>query len=136
MEFWAAAEVFKPAYAALNKARRLVEPYLNAAFSASSLATLQCKLRYVPIVMPTDMHARYPARSKLRRKERLYDCAPILNYGVFVDGSIENQLKEYLRGIALSTPHLAELGASPKQIKDFEMILATAAERILAGSPN
>src|SRR5262245_24769451 len=112
MEFWASSESYRPAGPALEKTRRCIEPFLNSAFAESSLATLQCKLRYVPIVMPENMHARYPARSKLRRKERIYDCAPILDYEVFVEGKFEDQLKEYLRGIALSAPHLAGLGAS------------------------
>lgn len=136
MEFWASAEVFQPADAALDKTRRCVEPFLNTAFAESSLANLECKLRYVPIVMPDNMHARYPARSKLRKKERIYDCAPILDYEVFVEGTFDDQVKEYLRGIALSATHLAALGASPRQIADFEAILATAAERIIATTPN
>ncbi len=77
MEFQASAEVHRSAYAALDKVRRCVVPFLNVAFSASDLAALQCTLRYVPIVMPESMRARYPARSKLRRKALLYDCAPI-----------------------------------------------------------
>jgi hypothetical protein len=58
-----------------------------------------------------------------------------LNYEIFVDGLFEDQLREYLRGIALSAPHLAGLGASPQQIGDFEAILASAAERILLEQP-
>jgi hypothetical protein len=36
MEFWASAEVHQPAFTALEKTRRCVEPFLNAAFAASS----------------------------------------------------------------------------------------------------
>ena len=136
MEFRAAAEVHQPAYAALTKVRRCFEPFLNSAFSASSLASLDCKLRYVPIVMPETAHDRYPARSKLRRKERLYDCAPILDYEIFVHGTFEAQLREYLRGIALSTPYLAALGATPQQVAEFGAILATAVERIMLERPD
>ncbi|MEA2824938.1 MAG: hypothetical protein QOF03_1420 [Alphaproteobacteria bacterium] len=132
MKFWASDESCQLAGAALTKTRRCVEPFLNAAFAASSLATLEGKLRYVPIVMPEGMRERYPARSKLVKKERIYDCAPQLDYGVFVEGKFEDQLEEYLRGIALSAPHLAGLGASPKQIDEFKTILANAAQRILA----
>ncbi len=136
MEFWASSESHQPASVGLERARKCAEPFLNTAFAASSLAALQGKLRYVPIVMPEDMHARYPARSKLRKKQRIYDCAPILDYGVFVNGRFEDQLREYLRGIALSAPHLAGLGASPEQIKEFEAILAGAVERILVERPD
>lgn len=86
--------------------------------------------------MPEDMHARYPARSKLRKKERLYDCAPILDYEVFVSGPFEAQLREYLRGIALSAPHLPALGASPEQVEAFNAILSGAVERILVEQPD
>jgi hypothetical protein len=86
--------------------------------------------------MPENMRARYPSRSKLRKKERLCDCAPILNYDLFVGGSFEDQLKEYLRGIALSAPHLAALGASPQQIADFKAIVASAVERIIIEQPD
>jgi hypothetical protein len=116
----------------MNRARRCVEPFLNAAFAASSLATLDVELRYVPIIMPEGMRERYPARSKLRKKERLFDCAPQLNYEVFVEGGFEDQLREYLRGIALSSSYLAPLGASPEQIAEFEAILANAVDRIVA----
>ena len=135
MEFWASSETYRLASEATEKARRCVEPYLNAAFSASSLAKLDCKLRYVPIVMPEGMRERYPARPKLRKKERIYDCAPQLDYETFVEGSFEDQLREYLNGIAPSAPHLAGLGATPQQIEEFESILATAADRILAEQP-
>jgi hypothetical protein len=81
--------------------------------------------------MPKDMHARYTERSKLRKKERIYDCAPQLGYDVFVHGRLEDQLREYLRGIALSAPHLAGLGATKEQIAEFEAILAGTADRIL-----
>jgi hypothetical protein len=136
MEFWASAEVHQPAHAALSKARRNVEPLLNNSFAASSLATLQCELRYVPIVMPVKMHPRYPDRSELRKAESVCLCAPILDYDVFVKGTLEDQLREYLRGIALSAPHLADLGASPQQIEEFKAILAGAVKRIIAERPD
>jgi hypothetical protein len=136
LKFWASAEVFRVAFPAMDSARRCVEPFLNAAFAASSLAKLDAKLRYVPIVMPEGMRERYPARSKLRKKERLFDCAPQLNYEVFVEGSFEDQLREYLRGIAPSSPYLVALGASPEQIAEFEAILANAVDRIVAERPD
>ncbi len=136
LQFSSSAEVFRDAFQALVGAQRSVEPFLNAAFAGSSLATLDAKLRYVPIIMPEGMRKRYPARSKLRKKERAYDCSPQLNYEVFVDGSFEDQLREYIRGISESAPHLASLGATPEQIEDFNKIMATAVERILAERPD
>lgn len=111
---------------------RAVEPFLNFAFASSSLAEISGKLRYVPIIMPDEMREQYPARSKLRKKERVYDCAPQLDYGIFVEGTFEAQLREYVRGIAESAPHLAGLGATPEQIAEFEQIMATAVDRIIS----
>lgn len=136
MEFRASAEVFKAAFPALDKARRAVLPFLNASFALSSLAYLDCILRYTPIVMPDNMRARYPERSKLRKKEKLYDCSPQLNYEVFVEGEFRDQLKEYLRGIALSAPHLSKFGASSEQINEFSEILDSAIDRILLERPD
>jgi hypothetical protein len=126
MHISASAEVFRLAYPALDKGRKLVIPHLNDAFKASSLAEFEVEIRYVPIVMPEGMRERYPARSKLRLKERLYDCAPHLNYEVFVSGTESMQLKEYLSGIASSAPHLARLGVSAEQIEAFRKILKDA----------
>jgi len=120
----------------MNAVRRAVEPFLNLRFASSSLAALEGKLRYVPIIMPDGLRERYPARSKLRKKEGVYDCAPQLDYEVFVSGTFEDQLREYVRGIAESAPYLAGLGATPEQIGDFEQIMATAVERILAERPD
>jgi hypothetical protein len=120
----------------MEMVRRGVEPFLNLKFASSSLAALNGKLRYVPIIMPDGLRERYPARSKLLKKDRVYDCAPQLDYEVFVSGTFEDQLREYVRGIAESAPHLAGLGATPEQIGDFEQIMATAVERILAERPD
>lgn len=127
MHIWASAEVFRLASPALVRTEKLVIPYLNQAFATSNLAALNVKIRYIPIVMPEGMRERYPARSKLRLKEHLYDCAPQLNYEVFVSGSEQMQLKEYLDGIASSAPHLARLGASSQHIAAFQEVLTNAA---------
>lgn len=132
MLFWASSEVHRTVGPASEKARHCVEPFLNAAFASSSLATLEGELRFVPIVMPEGVRQRYPERSELRGEERVYVCAPQLDYDVFVEGTFEEQLREYVRGIALSAPHLKGLGASPQQIDDFKRIMGTAVERILA----
>lgn len=132
MEFWASAEVFDLADSALDKVRRLAEPLLNEAFGASTLSRIEAELRYVPIVMPQGMRERYPARSRMRKKQKIYLCAPQLNYEIFVDGRFEQQVREYFRGIAESASHLSGLGASPEQIAEFEKILNDVADRIIA----
>lgn len=136
MIFWASAEVYRLAFPALDLVRRSVEPYLNGVFAQSRLAALYCKIRYVPIVMPAGMRERYPARSKLHRKQRIYDCSPQLNYEVFVDGAFEDQLREYLRGLEEVAQHLPKLGATPEQVAAFSAILAAAVPRILIGQPD
>lgn len=136
MEFWASSESEKNASDDLERARNCVEPYLNSAFANSSLAWLNCKIRYIPIVMPEKLRSWYPARSKLRRKQNLYDCAPQLNYDLFVDGKFEDQLREYLRGIGECAPHLAKFGASPDQIEEFEAILLNAVDQIMKERPD
>ena len=136
MEFWAAAEVEKKAHERITKVRNCVEPYLNSAIANSSLAGLNCKIRYIPIVMPEELQSWYPARSKLRKKQNLYDCAPQLNHGLFVDGKFEDQLREYLRGIGECAPHLAKFGASPDQIEEFEAILSNAVYQIMKERPD
>ena len=136
MKFWASAEVFIDADEGQERVRRAAESHLNTAFARSNLATLEITLRYVPIIMPEGMRQRYPARSKLRKKERLYDCSPQLNYDVFVTGSFEAQLREYLQGLCEAAPHLAKLGATPEQINEFNLILTAAVERILVEQPH
>jgi len=98
------------------------------------LSELPGELRYVPIIMPPELIARYPERSKLRKKELAYVCAPHLDYLTFLDGSPEEQIAEYIRGIMLSAPHLSGLGATPRQIEDFRQLLQDAVPRILLES--
>jgi hypothetical protein len=130
VQFRAFAEVDQPAFFAMRQVRQRVEPFLNAAFETSVLAEIPITLRYVPIIMPEGVRERYPARSKVSKKENLYDCAPQLNYEVFVEGTFAEQVDEYLRGIALSVPHLAKLGASQQQIEELKRILKDAADQI------
>ncbi len=132
MIFWASSEVYRLADQASEKCRRSAEAYLNAALESSSLNAVEGKLRYVPIIMPEGMRENYPERSKLRVQEHIYDCAPQLDYETFVSGNFEQQLREYIRGISLSAPYLAGLGASAEQIEEFKSIMGSAIEHILA----
>jgi hypothetical protein len=131
MEFWASSEVFQPASAGSEAARLRVEPFLNAAFAGSSLSELNCELRYVPIMMPAGMRERYPSRSRREKGQPIYNCCPHLDYLVFVGGTLEAQLREYIRGIATSAPFLPDLGASPQQVQDFNSILESAVDRLM-----
>jgi hypothetical protein len=132
LEFWTSFEAWRFAGPATEITRRRVEPFLVAAFSGSSLAALDCTLRYVPIVVPVKMRARFPVRSELRKSQKVYVCAPQLEYDVFVGGAFPLQLQEYLRGLAPAGAPLAALGATPLQIGAFAQILASAARHILS----
>lgn len=136
MEFWASAEVYRSADEGLEAARLCVEPFLNAAFAKSSLSGLNCTLRYVPIVMPEGMRERYPARSRREKGQPIYNCCPQLDYDIFIEGTLEAQLREYIRGIATSAPFLRDLGASPQQVQDFNSILESAVERLVVERPD
>jgi hypothetical protein len=131
MLFWASSEVFRLAAPASEVVRRGLEPLINDGISRSALASLDCTFRYIPIIMPDGMRERYPARSKLRRKERICVCAPQLDYETFVTGSLEEQLREYVCGIETMVPRLSDLGASLDQVSEFEAILSAAVARIL-----
>lgn len=131
MNFWASSESLAPADCNLERARQSVEPYIVSALNNSLLSNIDMLIRYVPIVMPIDMHERYPARSKSRIKQRIYDCAPHLEYEIFVTGNFEQQIKEYLRGIALSIPHLEKFGLSAPEIFAFKEIIENTSDSIL-----
>ncbi len=132
MNLWASSRVFVDALAGETVARKSVVPMLNYAFSKSALANFDLELRYVPIVMPEELRHRHPTGSKIHKKKRLYDCAPQLDYQVFVTGNFEDQLREYVRGLAEAGDHLSIFGASKEQVEAFDWILATAADQICA----
>jgi hypothetical protein len=127
MHISASAEVYRLADPSLDKVRKLVIPYLNEKFQNLNLGELILEIRYIPIVMPDGMRERYPPRSNLRLDERLYDCAPQLDYEVFVSGSESMQVAEYLRGIESVISNMPLVGASISQIEDFRDILTNAA---------
>jgi hypothetical protein len=133
VKFWASSEVYGPADAALNEIRQKVEAYLNFQFSNSTLNALDVTLRYVPTVMPEFVRANYPERTKLRKKARIYDCAPQLDFETFVSGDARSQLAEYIRGFSDSASSLRALGATGEQIEDFQRIVTEALKELQNG---
>jgi hypothetical protein len=131
MEFWASSETYRFASDPSEIVRNLVEPYLNTAFAAGSLSELILELRYIPIIMPVEMHIKYTERTKLRAKARISVVAPHLDYALFVEGTLADQLADYLRGVAFARPHLKKLGATDVQLADFDRIISTAKDRIM-----
>ena len=131
MLFWASSETYRPATLAVHLCSRTLEPVLNELLRQSDLADFDCQLRYIPIVMPPDLAKHYPARSKAMKVQRICDCAPQLNYDIFVSGNFEQQLTEYVAGIRTSGPILARLGGSAAQVEEFDRILSSATQHIL-----
>lgn len=114
----------------LERTRKCIELYLNDILVKSSLSNVHLTLRYVPIVMPQDMHFRYKERSRSRVKQRIYDCAPHLNYEIFIGDDFGAQIREYIRGIELSLPHLSKFGLSDEQIEEFRNILGEVSRHV------
>jgi hypothetical protein len=130
MIFWNSVEIDKPAYCNYLQLAKPAEFYLNSEFENSALKELAIRLRYTPIIMNEEGCKKYPERSKARIKQAIYDCAPQLDYQTFVDGTLEAQCIEYIRGITLSSPHLKRFGATPQQIADFDAIMAAAPQKL------
>lgn len=126
MEFSSSAEVDRAASVNLLRIMDAVQPFLGAAMRGPPLGVSGIRIRYTPIIMGEEFRARYPARSEVRRKENLYDCSPQLDHEVFVAGSPEGQLAEYLRGLEECASALPKLGATPDQVEALLGLLCRA----------
>ena len=135
MRFWASAEVFAPASSAVARSERALEDYLNRVMQQTCLKELDLTLLYVPIIMPHQMRKRYPSRTRLRAEARTSECAPQIDYDVFVQGSFDRQLHEYVNGLREVLPHLVKIGATSELTSEFERIIAEAAAALLAEYP-
>lgn len=116
-------ETDRDVYSNFKVVERSVERVLKLRLSSGALGDSSIKLRYIPIIMPEASLSSYPARSKVRKKENLYDCAPQLNFEIFLHGSFNEQLREYLRGLDEAIIGLERLGATPEVISEFEALL-------------
>jgi hypothetical protein len=97
-----------------------VADFLETQFAQPILANLDLTLRYVPIIMPPDMRENYSERSRIRLKQRLYDCAPQLDLAAFLSDDTGAKYREFVRGLKTSLPELARLGANTAQIAAIE----------------
>lgn len=125
MILWASSETDALTGSAVDRTRRRVQPHLNALLEASALSKCAVKIRYVPIVMPSVLQARYPARSKVLKKDHIYDCAPQLDYDVFLNGTPSAQLACYLEGLRECANGLSKLGVTTEQSEIFLNLLDT-----------
>jgi hypothetical protein len=133
MEFWASCEVYQPATKALSNTSKIVAPYLIYNFDEGILKELDLRLRYIPIVMPVEWHDKYTARSRAHIKKKVYDCAPQLEYNIFISDDVGGQIREYLRGLEEVSLHLKKFGGTPEHISEFNQILAAAVSQLGAG---
>lgn len=132
MEFWASSETYLPASAGVESVRQTTEPILNRLLAQSRFADVQIRIRYIPIVMPSVMHEKYTPRSQARLKQRILDCAPQIDYDVYLDGDFPKQLDTYLDGIKTAFPMLLKFGLTLTDVSDLKALLSEARDLALA----
>lgn len=126
MEIWSSSETNGEALDKLREMRDLVENQIEVLISATELKSFSVKVRYIPIIMTADRRDRYPARSRVERKNRIYNCCPQLDYDAFVAGSPAERVAIYVDGLRGCGPGLAKLGATSEQVTEFDRILDEA----------
>jgi hypothetical protein len=134
MQLFFSSEVEQSALHQMHEVRILVKPLLESAVAKGPLAEFDVEIRYVPIIMSKERRDRYPARSRLRRKERIYSCCPQLEIEPFLSGTKPERIAVYVEGLRECGPALAKLGATNEQVMEFDRILdqiiAAAGEEI------
>lgn len=123
MEIWSSAETNGEALDKLREVCDLVESQIEVLIFTSALKSFTAKVRYIPIIMTADRRDRYPARSRVERKNRIYNCCPQLDYDAFVSGSPVERVAIYIDGLRGCGPGLAKLGATSEQVTEFDRIL-------------
>ena len=81
--------------------------------------------------MPVEMHDKYKERSKLVKKQKTYDCAPQLNYELFVNGSMIESINEYARGIETCITSLDGIGLSEAQTIELKELIKQTVEAVV-----
>lgn len=123
MKFWASAETDALAFDNIYNVTKYIEPKINRSLQLSSLSEIYLKIRYIPIVMSDDSINMFPSRSKVRKKSRIYDCAPQLGFRIFTSGTWNEQIENYLNGLRECASRLNEFGTSKEQAQEFIRIL-------------
>lgn len=126
MEYFDSVEIDAAVDAKFDIVARATRHFFARELGKMPLADLNAKIRYIPVVMNEDGRQKYKARSRLERKTRIYNCCPQLNFEVFVSGSFNDQLSEYLRGLEECISRLPDIGASEEQVAAFEQMLHDA----------
>jgi hypothetical protein len=123
MEFFFSSEVEQSALHQMHEVRSLVKPILETAVAKGPLAEFDVEIRYVPIIMSKERRDRYPARSRLRKKERIYSCCPQLEIESFLSGTKSERVTVYVEGLRECGPALVKLGATEEQMNEFDRVL-------------
>lgn len=123
MKFWASAETDALAFDNIYNVTKYIEPKINRSLQLSSLSEIYLKIRYIPIVMSDDSINMFPSRSKVRKKSRIYDCAPQLGFRIFTSGTCNEHIENYLNGLRECASRLNEFGTSKEQAQEFIRIL-------------
>ncbi len=120
------AELERGILDAYNDVSARTEAALEAAIKDSPLRDLDVKIRYVPIIMGEEFRLRYPARSRLERKNRVFNCSPQLPFQPFLSGTLAERLTVYINGMRECGPALKKLGATAEQVDAFGAVLDKA----------
>ena len=132
MLLWESSETSGEATNKLTEISRSIEDMMNEAFRTSTLESFDAEIRYIPIIMEEKFMARYPARSRLDRKNRVYAWCPQLDYDAFVAAAPAERALIYLEGLRECGAGLAKLGATPAQVAEFDAILTEVGRRVAA----
>ena len=132
MQYWSSTESTQLAAEKLSEVWGIPDNALTEALALSSLAEVDAEIRYIPIIMDEQFRARYPARSRVERKNRIYNCCPQLDYDAFVAAAPAERALIYLDGLRECGAGLAKLGATPAQVAEFDAILDEVGRRVAA----
>jgi hypothetical protein len=132
MQYWSSTESTQLAAEKLSEVWGIPDNALTEALAQSSLADFDVKIRYIPIIMDERFRARYPARSRVERKNRIYNCCPQLDHDAFIAAAPAERALIYLDGLRECGAGLAKLGATPAQVAEFDAILDEVGRRVAA----
>jgi len=133
MEFVFSSEVDKTALFQMHEVREAVRISLEDAVAKSTLSELDVRVRYIPIIMKAENLERFPARSRLERKNRIFNCCPQLDIQIFLTGTQSERVAVFVNGLRECGPALAKLGATSEQVAEFDQILDHSLASLTSG---
>ena len=133
MKIFSSVEIDQRAYALYIETETAAMRALSLAISNSILSELEVKIRYVPIIMDEAVKARYPARSRLERKSRVFNCCPQLPIAPFLtEGAAKERFEVYIDGMSECASALVKLGATQEQVSAFEDVLGATRRSLVS----